>query len=309
MTQIRSRPTLGIALCLTALISCAQAEDVQIIEKAVVHTVYAHDVLDGCIGDPDYPTSALSADGATILEIDDAFYVKTIDVASASSRLIEEPIPNASWGSMGANWITTDKAVIFMNDGKHAISVTTENPGGATSFWDTETWEDITEPLWPRGMSDDSHIKVSSDGRYAAIQGDGPKFGGCLSLVDFSDLSYSLLFGNKYDYFTSVRGNEVLKIMEGSISNGYSTVPFDFGFTPDSKYMVFKSSNTSYSLYSLATKTFHRQEFEREIIDDPRFAQRSIDDPAYALSHSELGDDYGIARVKNFWRSRNSLLR
>ena len=264
-------------------------------KKEVVE--YSLEQLQSFIGDPNYPQEAVSPDGTTVLLIDEDCNVVTKDLQSKTMRVIQ-PLEDGSWGTMGARWVTRDRGVVYVNNGEFVISVTTELPGGQTTVWDAQTWQNITPYLWPRDFCDDGYIKVSPDGRYAAIAGDGPKFGRCFSLIDFEKREYRLLSGMKWLEATG----SIIPI-DGMGTKGHVGGEFQFGFTPDSQQLVLEYSSTQFGLYDLKTETISALQFTPKAITDIRYLDGNPNDPNYDINNPEFGEDRDIARIKIFQKA------
>ena len=264
-------------------------------EKSLVE--YSLEQLKSFIGDTNHPQEVSSPDGNTLLLIDEDNNIVIKDEQSKTSRVIQQH-KDGSWGSMGAVWGTPDRGVFYVNDGEFAISVTTESPGGQTTVWDAKRWEDITQYLWPNDFCDDGYIKISPDGRYAVIAGDGGKFGDCLSLIDFDKREYRLLNGMKW-----LEAVKSVDRIEGTDIASYNGGKFRFGFTPDSKQLVLERSSTLFCLYDIITKNISYSKFPENLITDTRYLNGRPDDPDYDIDNPDFGEDPYIASIKIFQKA------
>ena len=258
---------------------------------------YSREQLKSCIGDPNHPHEAPLAGSNTVLFIDEHNNVAVRDEQSNTSRVIKEFEPGG-WGTMGEMWVTPDRGVFYVHDGKLAISVTTESAGGITTLWDTETWEDVSLDFWPNDYWDDGHIKVSPNGRYAVVAGDGPKFGSCLSLIDFEKSEYRLLSGMKWKFEDG--DHEAIEATAGLAHSGGN---FRLGFTPDSQRLVLETGANSFQLYDMCSRTTTSLSFKEKQVNDPRYLEGNRMDYAYDFKNPEFGEDPCVARIKVFQKA------
>ena len=265
-------------------------------------SLYPLKTLNSLIGNPNHPHMALSPDNKMELFVEDNGDVILRDFNNNSEKELANTDGRDSWyGTSRWRWMTSGHAASFLNDGKNAITIS-RGYEGETIIWDTKDWSNATKSFHPDFEHlTDRHVKFSNNKRYIAIEGDGPKYGAHLSIIDLKEKKFNLLYGMMHD---SEKFDTDPKISRYHPFNGNPTSAlFTFGFTPDDKYLIFKETAENFTFYKLDSGEILKKTFPEPPLTDPRFLNSNFDPKVLSKFCQESSDEYGMAMVKEFQKA------